>query len=130
MRKIIKCVNEECGYEGPAKGKEWIYKGRAVIDQCYDVLCPICSCQTTLIIEMDDIDKILIPEKCIGCRYLCVDDCKLLINSDECTHEMRKDAIEIGKEHRKLLLKTGDIDKAAELLKKKYEIYNIQFRYI
>jgi len=54
MRNIIKCVNNDCGYEEPARGDEWMYKStfgvkRAVRDQRILVLCSICDCQTILI---------------------------------------------------------------------------------
>lgn len=54
MKNIIKCANEDCGHEEPARGDEWMYKTtsgvkRAVRDQGYMILCPICNCQTILI---------------------------------------------------------------------------------
>ena len=54
MKNIIKCVNEECGHEEPARGDEYMQKGllgikRAVRSGGYMVLCPVCDCQTILI---------------------------------------------------------------------------------
>ena len=59
MKKVIKCVDENCDHEEPANQDEWMYKttlgiGRAVRDQGYMVLCSACDCQTILI-EKDDI---------------------------------------------------------------------------
>lgn len=49
MRNIIKCVNKDCGHKEPTSGVEWMREGRAINDQGYTVLCPICNCQTILI---------------------------------------------------------------------------------
>ncbi len=54
MKNMIKCVNEDCGYEEPARGDERMLRTtfgikRAVTGQGYMVLCPICNCQTILI---------------------------------------------------------------------------------
>lgn len=54
MKRMVKCVNEDCGFERPVKEGEWAYKTvsgleRTVIGQGYMVLCPICNCQTTII---------------------------------------------------------------------------------
>ena len=46
---MIRCLNEDCGHEVLASGKERIYKGKAVIGHGYMVLCKICNCQTILI---------------------------------------------------------------------------------
>jgi hypothetical protein len=49
MTNVIKCVNKDCNHKEPASGREYMYKGRAVVDKERDVLCPICNCGTILI---------------------------------------------------------------------------------
>lgn len=54
MKRIVRCVNEDCDFERPVKEGEWPYKTisgleRTVTGHGYMVLCPICNCQTTII---------------------------------------------------------------------------------